>query len=221
MNSIKKLRTILISLIVGAPMVLTPLAYAESSTSASPATITPAPTTSTKTLAERVADAKTLYKIKLDAATTARLKLKCKAGQVLVKSLDIRVKATNIEREAAYTEIQTNLKTLLPKLTDANISTTEYVAESTQLDTLIATYKTDLATYQSTLADLSDVTCVTDPAAFKAALEAARAARIVVAKDAVAIRAYVTTTIKPNLVKIKADLNTKKTAGSSDTAGSN
>jgi hypothetical protein len=64
-----------------------------------------------------------------------------------------------------------------------------------------------LATYTQTISDLGSMDCVTDPLGFKATLESARTQRDLVAKDAAAIRSYLTDTIKPTLQEIRTSLD--------------
>ena len=58
---------------------------------------------------------------------------------------------------------------------------------------------------------MNAIDCLTDPTAFKAALEAARTSQATVLKDIKAIRAYINDTIKPTLTDIK---NNNTTDGS-------
>jgi hypothetical protein len=62
--------------------------------------------------------------------------------------------------------------------------------------------------YQQTLQDSGSIDCTTDPASFKAALEAARAARGVVSERASEVRAHRNDTVIPTLVSVKQALAT-------------
>lgn len=187
---------------------LTPAVFAattttDSSTDSSQSSSTAASESTTKetktTLAQRVENYKTKQAIKLTVLEQNRLKLRCKAGQVITKTLSTKIAQNDTARVKVYGEITTNLKKITARLEDANVDTTDLSAEQTKLADLIKTYNTDATNYKNVLADLGDVDCVADPVAYKAVLESARTDRATVSKDALAIRAYITDTIKTTL----------------------
>lgn len=184
-------------------------------------TTTTAPSTAakekTETAAQRLAKNKATYVATLTAAQQASLKIKCKPAQAKGKLLSVGITKSNTERVAAYTKISTGLDKIITKLKDADFDTKDLQTQKTELQKLITTYNTDVASYQTALSDLNDIDCTTDPAGFKSSLEAARAARAVVAKDALAIRTYITGTIQLTLKEARTTLakddTTKTTEG--------
>lgn len=173
--------------------------------------------TNSKELQSRIEARKTEQKTKLTNAEKLRITGKCKAAQGLVSSVRGRVKGIETSRTEVYSNIVTHLSDLSIKMKNKNVDTTALDADITTLKTDITTFNTDLATYKQDVSDLSDMDCKTDPIGFKASLDAARAALLKVNQDSAAIRTYVTNTIKPLLVQIRAQLETKDAAADKTT----
>ncbi len=162
-----------------------------------------------KLLADRLKERVDTLKIKLTAAEQANLKAKCAAAQTKVKTLDGVVDKGLVNRGKAYEELLSHVDKIITKLEDGDVDVTELKKQQTELTAKVELFKADLAKYKVALADLKEVGCVADPAAFKAALETARTARETVATDAKAIRTYVTDTIKPTLKTLRASVEKK------------
>ena len=173
--------------------------------SSAPASTT---TETKKTLKERVADYKAKQTTKLTIAQETALKAKCKAAQLVGKTLTAKVVATTSARTKVYDEITKNLVTITGRITDADVDTSELTTLQTELKKLIAAYTVSAESYKVTLTDLGEIDCIVDPVAFQATLDAARTNRAVVAKDATAIRTFVTETIKPALTAAQETLTT-------------
>jgi len=167
---------------------------------------------SQKTQAQRIADYKANFKQNLTKAQQTALKARCKAAQGLVSSLSGRIKGIETSRNEVYGNVVDHLSSLQTKLQSKDVDTTELQSEINTLRDKVATYKTDLTAYEQATSDLSALDCASDPAAFKSALEAARAARQKVATDISDIKIYITGTIKPTLVKIRDSLAKTETA---------
>lgn len=165
---------------------------------------------------DRLEKIKTSLKIKLTTVEQARLKTRCKASQAVIATLNDRFGNSVVNRTKAYDELISRLNNIVVKLQAANIATTELEAEIAALQTKVATYKTDLVSYRQALSDLKLVDCATDPTAFKAALEAARAAHMTLVGDTTAIKTYVVSTIKPTLQTIRQQLETQKSTSTSE-----
>lgn len=209
-------------MLIFTPVVVHAATTPTSTTTTTTTTTTPAPTTTpsttstkkttttttekTLTPAQRLEKYKTTYTVTLTPIQQASLKIKCKAAQAKGKTLAANVTKNNMARTAAYTQITTKLDKLILKLKDADYDTKTLESQRAELQTLITKYTTDLATYQNALTDMNDVDCITDTSGFKASLEASRAARVVVAKDAQAIRTYINETIKVSLKAAKTAL---------------
>lgn len=167
--------------------------------------------TAEKTPAERVAAYKTKLAPKLTATQEASLKIKCKPSQGISKVLAAKVVAGDTARVKVYEDITKKLTAITTGLKDADIDTKELVTQQANLAELITTYKKSVKEYTTTLADLNQLDCVADLVGYKATLETARTSRAVVAKDALAVRTYVTDTIKPALKAAQASLTNDAT----------
>lgn len=158
------------------------------------------------TLQERLAKRKTDLKTKLAGAEEARLKLKCKAGQVPVKNLSGRIKGLETSRDKVYANLINKLTNVSEKLKERELDTATLDTQIAMLKTKIETFRTDIAIYKQAVSDLGEMDCVSDPAGFKASLETARSARGKLAIDAAAIKTFVKENIKPTLVTLRTQL---------------
>ena len=179
------------------PSTTTPTTTKTTTTAATPAAKT--------TLAERIAKNKATYAATLSAGDQAKLKLKCKVAQIKSKAFTVTVGDKVKGRTENYTKITTALAAVIKDMKAEGTDTKALEAAQTTLATQIASYNTDIATYQTSLQDLNDVDCIVDPAGFKGALEAARAARVVIAKDAKDIRITIESKVLPLLKTEKTD----------------
>lgn len=161
-------------------------------------------------LKTRITQIKADLKIKLTDAESKKLKLKCQPAQAIVKTVEVRVATNVLARTKAYQELTGKLTDITTKLQAKGVDVTEFKQEQTVLQAKITTFSTDLAAGKQAIDDVRNVDCVSDPAAFEAALQTAQAARDKLIKDATDIRAYVTGTIKPTLEKIRAQLEAQE-----------
>lgn len=196
---------------VFAPMV----AYAQTTTTENPSSSNKADDTKDKAAkakekadakAKRLESNKKQFAVKLNPSDEARLKARCKLAQTKGKTLADNIAKNNTARVEAYSKITIRLDKLIKKMQDENIDSKTLESQTKELNNLISTYNANLKLYQTALSDLNEIDCVTDPTAFKVSLEASRAARAVVAKDAAAIRTYVSGTIKTTLTTAKIEL---------------
>jgi hypothetical protein len=223
MNPVKKsLRMSTTVVVSGLLLLATPAALAaQTSTSPNSASSTPTTSDTTKTekttdepaakLTDRLAKYKTRHVVKLLAAEETKLKGVCKAAQVKLKVTDTKTGTANDGRTKIYTGIVKQLDTITSRLKDAEVDTTELVAARKQLHALIDQYNSDYQGYKTELNDLSEMDCVTDPTAFKAALLSTRADRVTMVSDAKDIHDYIST-VKDALTKAKQALATTKPA---------
>lgn len=204
---ISKTKTIVSTVLALVLLLITPMAVAATTTP--DASSSSAPKT-TKTLADRIAARKTAFTTKLSDAEQAALKIKCKPAQTktiqLVASHTKQVK----DRQDRYNEIVEKFEAIIGKLEVANFDTKDLAAKSVELQQYIDTFNKDIIEYKAALADVNEVDCIVDPVGYRASLEAARQARVVVAKDAAVIRSYISDTIQPALAAAKASLTTEE-----------
>lgn len=165
-------------------------------------------------LQQRLEKRKTEFNIKqVTNVEKLRIQQKCKASQGNLSSLKGRITGIDTSRENVYRALNERLTKLAERLKTAGADTTELQTEIDALNTKIEVFKADLVTYKSAVSDLAVMDCAADPVAFKASLEAARAARTKVAADASDIKKYVNDTIKPTLKQIRTQLAGDKKEG--------
>lgn len=171
-------------------------------------------------LADRVTQYKTKQAVALTAAEETKLKGTCKAAQLKVKTLGTKTDTSNTAREKIYNDLTKQLTAITTRIKDADVDTKDLDVVATELAKRITQYKGDAAAFKTQLADISEVDCVTDPTAFKAALLTARANRATLVTDATAIREYVPTVTEK--LKAAKDALTKAAADTpvtTDSAG--
>lgn len=159
---------------------------------------------------------------RLAAFQEQRLKLRCKAAQGKIATLEARMNNIVANRKKVYTEITEKLDKLIVKLQAAGIDTTELETAREDAKAELATVSTSLDSYETILADLSEMDCTADPEAFQAALEQARETRKQLHDDAQNFRRFVLEELRDILKDIRQQLAEK--AGEStdeDNASSN
>jgi hypothetical protein len=218
-----RLRYLLASILTAGSMVATPAFALAHEGEVKPATTTTTTTQTEETSAEakakrkaRLDKAKLDFKVKLTAVASARIKERCVNAQSQVAKLNDKFGNSVTKRTKAYEALQSRLDKLVTKLKEKGVDTATLEQQITELDTKITTYNTDLDAYKQSLVDLKEVDCKTDPDAFKAALEASRAAHVKIVEDVTGIRTFLKDTIKPTLKEILTSLEKSETDSESD-----
>lgn len=158
-------------------------------------------------LDKRKADAK----LRLTTVQEKRLQARCKNAQGLVMSVSGKSNGLETSRAKIHSNLLERLTKLEAKLTENEVNTDTLKAQTVELQAKITTFNTDFSAYKQAVSDLASIEdCTTDPTAFKASLDASRAALQKVRDDAAAIRNYVKDVIKPTLATIRAELDAKK-----------
>lgn len=217
-----RLRYLLASILTVGSLVATPVTVlahegdvqSESTTNTSTSDSTATTEAKKKEMTDRINKFKEQFKIKQTEAQKTVLKAKCTSAQGVVKKHHEKFGNSVTKRTNAYKNLHDRLDKLVTKLKEKGVDTTTLEQQVTVLNTMLDNYNTDLTAYKQTLSDLKDVDCKTDPDAFKAALEAARAAHSKLVTDVTEIRAYLKDTIKSTLQAIKDSLeNTESNSG--------
>jgi len=191
---------------LGAPLA----AQAEGQTVTSNSTTTTTDSSSTDDSAgrpSRLEAEKKNLKEALTEAIKTRIAGRCVAAQAIVKGKLKNNGVISTTRTSLYDDVVTNLQALVTAAKAKNVDVTELQTEITTLQAKIASFKAVNTTYQQALADLSALDCKTDPTAFKAALEAARADQLAVFNSAKDIRTYLNDTVKVTLKALKTKLD--------------
>ena len=162
------------------------------------------------TVADRVAKRKTELKTKLTTVQQKRVQSRCKNAQTLLKVTIEKATKVQANRDKIHADLLNKLTNLETKLVASGVDTTELKAQITDLQTKVNTFKTDSAAYIQAAQDTAATDCQTDPVAFKASLEDARATLKKLQVDAVAIRTTFAQEIKPRLADAKSKLETQK-----------
>jgi hypothetical protein len=133
---------------------------------------------------------------------------KCVSAQEIVKKKQDDNNAAETSHLEIYNTIVTNLQALSTTLASKGVAVKTLNIEIASLQLTIKNYIADDSAYKQALNDLALLDCKTDPVAFKATLEDARTKQKIVLSDAVAIRSYLSNTIKTTLVAIKDTVKT-------------
>lgn len=176
----------------------------------------PLTTDEKKSMDDRILQRKTEAKLKLTTVEQKRIQTRCKASQTVLLPIGKKIDTIHGNRTKVYTNLTDRLIKLEVKLAAKNVDTAELKSEITVLQNKIKTFDTDLTTYNQLVSDVRKMDCATDPAAFKASLEAARASLVKVHADAADIRAYVKDTIKPTLKAIRDKLGDDKSSSATN-----
>lgn len=142
-----------------------------------------------------------------------KIKLRCSVAQANAKTLATRLSTVQKNRNAAYDSILQSLNTLSSQLDKQAFETTSLNENIKALQTLVDSYKTNMNAYTQAVTDMSTLDCAADPAAFIAALQAARLAHSSVQTQIGEIRTYVTNTVKPTLAQIRTQIEDGQTTG--------
>jgi hypothetical protein len=159
-----------------------------------------------KDLASRLQKRKDELKTKLNAVEQQRIKTKCTNSQGKLSSVAGKVNGIETSRTEVYGGLVARLSLLSSRLQNQGVDNTALQTTIDGLKAKIDVFNTDLATYKQAVTDLRAMDCVADPVAYKASLDAARAALVKLQEDAKAVRAYVTDTVKPTLAQIRKQL---------------
>lgn len=109
-----------------------------------------------------------------------------------------------------YEAHRTNLVAISAKLEAKGISTTKLKADIVILETKIAKLATDRAAVETALLKTKEYSCGNSDGQFRAAVEAARVAQKLVRTDAEDISLFIRTTLKQDVVDLRAALKVWK-----------
>lgn len=162
---------------------------------------------------QRVANYKKQLKRKVQQSEADRIKLHCSVAQSNAQNISDKVTKTRKQRQVAYKNILSRLNKLLAKLNAQAFETTNLEEDINTLSIKINDFNTHVDGYLHAINDVATVDCSKDPVAFIAALKAAREHHdklVVLVGD---IRVYITNNVKPNLVKIRQQIENGQTVG--------
>lgn len=167
--------------------------------------------------AERLLKNKAALKEKLDSAEEKRIIAKCKNAQKLLASHQKRFDTLQTNRTKVYEDVSDRLDTIVERLDAAGIDITELKSLVEEYDTMVHDFSELTTAHSASVGDLGELDCTSDPEAFKATLEAARAEWKTMHEVAKSIRTYLIETIKPELLAAKDSL-VSEDSDSSDSA---
>lgn len=163
---------------------------------------------------KRVEENKTALKTKIDEATKKRIIAKCKPAQTVVKGQETSIGSIGVNRGKAFTKISESVQKLVDKLKAAGKDTSEVEANLATAKTKADALTAAITAYKTTLGDLKDMDCATDPTAFAATLATARTQRDAAAAAAKDLRTFLSTTLKASIGKLKSQLESEKSSNS-------
>lgn len=154
----------------------------------------------------RLEQRKAEFKTRLTAFQQRRIETRCKNAQTILNKRVEAITTIQTNRQTMNTTLTERLSKLEAKLSAADLDTTQLKEAIATLQTKVDAFKTDMSAYLEAAKDTAELDCTADPTAFKASLEASRTALKKVRTDAMEIRKHVKDTIKPQLVELKAQL---------------
>jgi chromosome segregation ATPase len=155
---------------------------------------------------DRLAKIKEKMAAKLEKAEEAKIKSKCKSSQGKLTSVQAKVTKIRTQRKNAYREVGEKIDRLVERLKAAGIDTSSLEAARADVKNKVDEFNQLVLDYEQTLTDLSSMDCVSDPQAFKAALESARDGRKALAEKGEELKKYVKETLKPIIDELKTQL---------------
>lgn len=197
-------------------------APSSSSSSSSTSTDTKKTTTtqtSAEQLAKRVEENKKKFVAALTEAVKKRLTERCAASQTKVKAFATINDKVVDARTTSYTNILDKLNDVLVRALEQDLDVADLKVSVADLQAKVTALKDKITAYRQALSDVDGMQCASDPAGFKASLEAARAAQTEVIKAVKEIRTLITGTIRPQLDSLKKTLNASKPSDSTSTEG--
>lgn len=159
--------------------------------------------------AERLESYKAKVSAKLAEAQSKRIASRCKTAQVKITAYRKTVTTVVENRTKVYVAIGEKLDNLLAKMQKAelNTQTLETAREDMRAD--LAVLKTSFEDYDTALADLEAMDCVSDPESFNAALLEARNLQTTLKTKTQEFRQFSTSQIKLILQDIRLQLENK------------
>jgi hypothetical protein len=150
---------------------------------------------------------------RISAAEEKRVAGKCKAAQTIVGNLQTKMNTVVENRREKYTEITSKLQNLVEKLQAANVDTAELEAAIASVDTDVTASIALIEAYNTSLTDLAKMDCESDPAGFKALIDAARAQRTEIISSHGNLKARINDSVKPIMQALRESIQLSNTAG--------
>lgn len=163
----------------------------------------------------RVESLKAKLKTKLDDLTKKKIELKCKGAQGLVEGNEKSVNAAQANRSKAYDKIFIAVQRFIDKRKAEGKDTTALEAALTTAKAKNDALNKAFTDYKATIVDLRKMDCATDPTGFKSLLDTARTQREAVRTAAQAVHDYIKSTLKPEIAKLRTEIESEKNSSSS------
>jgi hypothetical protein len=160
---------------------------------------------------QRVAARKNSLKLQLTAAQSQKLAKNCTSAQKRLKNIADQDEAKAAKRKQVYTNISARLAKVSDGLSRKGVDITDLTKLQQQFNTSANQYLIDASDYESSLDDLSQMDCSSDPAGFEVTLMSARQLRIKMASDTGQV-ASAKTSIAQAVTKAAEALNNKQGA---------
>jgi hypothetical protein len=155
-------------------------------------------------LRARLDKRRSAVRARLSGTEQNNIKSKCGASQGNISSLRGRIKGIETSRTQVYQNLVERLTKASGLLSANGADVTELNAQIAELETKIAAFQSGLAEYKEAVTDIAAMDCASDPANFKASLEAARTSRTSLKTKSVEIKTYLRETIRPTLTELRS-----------------
>ncbi len=171
---------------------------------------------STTDVSKRVAERKAKMLKRLSQVEQVRVKAKCAVASRDIALLQTRSKVHFSNQAQRHARLLAKLQTLRQKLVEAGIDVANYDKQVVALQEKVHVYETEVKSFESVLADLSAMDCVSDPEGFVATMREAKLLRHNVVQKSLDIRSYIKNTLRPALVGIRDDAKINKQVQAKD-----
>jgi hypothetical protein len=148
----------------------------------------PADPAQNTTLAQRIAQRKTITKISLNATTAQGISAKCALAQTAIGVVKTKDSTAREVRTQQYSNIAVRLNQIVENLGNQGFDASDISAFQQRFDSDVNRYLGDVSNYKTTMDDLVNMDCVKDPSGFSASLTIARSLRTQLAGDVSAIK---------------------------------
>lgn len=156
----------------------------------------------TTTIAQRLTQRETVYKIQLSAAEKSTLIAKCSLAQSALTDVRTKDRKVATSRFQTYSDLSKKLAFLVDNLNAQGVDASQLLNSQNKFVGAINIYLKDAETYKTSMDDAINVNCKSDPAGFKASLTETRQLRAVLGPDV--------SSIKNNLADLRKTLSDER-----------
>lgn len=158
---------------------------------------------------ERLESYKAKVSAKLAESQSKRIAGRCKSAQNKLSAYRKSATVVAENRTRVYQDVAEKLDNLLAKMQKAELNTQTLETAKNDMQSDLVILKASFENYDTALADLESMDCVSDPDAFNAALTEARSLRTELKAQVQEFRQFATVQMKQILQDLKSQLENK------------